>query len=318
MCYFQEVRACQRSACPLSFHSPFFVRSEANYILEWAWYHILVGFQHIWLYDNGSTDGGNLLLKPLIELGYVTLIDFPSPPERPWARQNDELAHCFNHSSDSMRQTEWLTNHDIDEFPYFDGARLTLTQARGLEPFPSHSVLDRYASNTGVGAVIVDRVVFDSSGHMRPNYEGCSKCSGLVIKDYTTCFTPDPWHQAGKVFQLTKSVNGWPNHVATMKAGYRAVTASLQDWSTTSMPVYHPLSLFHYERKSYAECTHKLKHNGWVNDPWNKSNWRSMHPEMCNKSMIGMAEYEPNKHQHHLNLSESLYVGVLKHLLLRG
>ena len=284
-------------------------KDEYHYVLEWVWYHILLGFQHFWLYDNGSTDGGQLLLNPLIGLGYVTLIDFPSTPDKPWARQTDQLAHCFNTSFEAALSSEWLTDHDIDEFPFVDGAEPSLAEARGLVAYPLHRLLDSYAAS-GVGAIIADRYSFDSNGLVRPNYDAsCHTCSGLMIKDYYSYIIPDPWHQPGKVFQLARSLKskGFPQHTATVNDGFRIVTADMAEWSSKSKPVFHPLCYFHYDRRSYVECQYKVAHSGQP-----KSNdWRALNPKMCDKSLVGMPEYEPKRHALNTNLSESFFPDVL-------
>ena len=53
------------------------VKNEARYIREWLEYHFLIGVDHIYIYDNDSTDGIHALLVPYIKKGLVTYILCP-------------------------------------------------------------------------------------------------------------------------------------------------------------------------------------------------------------------------------------------------
>jgi hypothetical protein len=39
-------------------------KNEASYLVEWLEFHRLVGIEHVYLYDNGSTDQTPELLRP--------------------------------------------------------------------------------------------------------------------------------------------------------------------------------------------------------------------------------------------------------------
>ena len=43
------------------------VKNEARYIREWLEYHFLIGVDHVYIYDNDSTDGIHALLAPYIK-----------------------------------------------------------------------------------------------------------------------------------------------------------------------------------------------------------------------------------------------------------
>src|SRR5262245_8788071 len=53
------------------------IKNEASYLDEWLEFHQLVGCEHIYLYDNGSSDNTSQVAHPYVEAGYVTLM--------PWA-----------------------------------------------------------------------------------------------------------------------------------------------------------------------------------------------------------------------------------------
>ena len=50
------------------------IKNEASYLAEWLEFHLLVGFEHIYLYDNGSSDNIREVVRCFVEAGRVTLI----------------------------------------------------------------------------------------------------------------------------------------------------------------------------------------------------------------------------------------------------
>src|SRR4029077_12293973 len=52
-------------------------KNEAAYFREWLEYNLLIGVDHFYLYNNGSTDESASILEPYIQKGVVTLIDWP-------------------------------------------------------------------------------------------------------------------------------------------------------------------------------------------------------------------------------------------------
>ena len=57
------------------------VRNEARYLAEWLAYHRLVGIDHVYLYDNNSTDVEELraVTRPFVDSGFLTLHDWSRP-----------------------------------------------------------------------------------------------------------------------------------------------------------------------------------------------------------------------------------------------
>lgn len=95
-------------------------RNEALYLKEWIEYHKLVGVEHFSLYNNESDDAYLQVLRPYIQQGEVTLIDWPDRHVDKW--QNNKFAwvystqvaayeHAFKHA-----KSKWVAAIDIDEF----------------------------------------------------------------------------------------------------------------------------------------------------------------------------------------------------------
>ncbi len=83
-------------------------KNEAKYLKEWIEYHLIVGFDHFYLYNNFSEDNYKEVLKPYIDKDLVTLIDWPEKPG-----QMSAYKHCLKTYSS---QSDWIAFIDTDEF----------------------------------------------------------------------------------------------------------------------------------------------------------------------------------------------------------
>lgn len=83
-------------------------KNESIFLEEWVKYHLLLGIDHIYLLNNGSTDEFEEVLKPFIEIGQVTLIDWPKPNS-----QFEAYEYWYKNYS---TKTKWFSFLDIDEF----------------------------------------------------------------------------------------------------------------------------------------------------------------------------------------------------------
>ena len=88
-------------------------KDEAKFFNEWIDFHSMIGVDHFYLYNNFSSDNYIEILKPYIESGIVTLIDWPYEKA-----QIQAFEDCYNKYKD---ETYWLTFIDVDEFfcPYY-------------------------------------------------------------------------------------------------------------------------------------------------------------------------------------------------------
>lgn len=90
----------------LSFCSIF--KNEAPYMKEWIEYHLLVGVDHFYLYNNNSTDNYQEVLQPYIDKGIVTLTEWPEVPG-----QITAFKHCYENY---RQESNWMCFPDLDEF----------------------------------------------------------------------------------------------------------------------------------------------------------------------------------------------------------
>lgn len=131
------------------------VRNEAAYLEEWLCFHLALGVDHVFLYDNGSTDGTATLLEPYVNHGLLTLMHWPLP-----GGQADAYNHALRFFGPSV---DWLAFIDVDEF----------LVPLAYDDLPS--LLDRFR---GAADIRVPRREFGFSGHR-------TRPEGLVIEAYT-------------------------------------------------------------------------------------------------------------------------------------
>lgn len=148
-------------------------KNEATYLKEWLEFNHLVGVEHFYLYNNNSEDDYEVVLKPYIKSGLVTLIDWP---------QNQRQMECYQTCiKDFSAETKWLGFIDIDEFIV---PKSTDSIYEFLKPFENKA-----------GAVNLYWKLFGTSGRLDRDL------SGLVCEDFTVCWPK--YCDIGKCFYNT-------------------------------------------------------------------------------------------------------------------
>lgn len=115
------------------------VKDEAPYIEEWLEFHRLMGVEHFYIYDNGSTDGTLILLNKQPDVYII-----------PWHKFPGQRAAYADALATFATASEWMAFVDADEFLYSP-------QRRDLK-----EVLRTYDQYSGVA---VHWVIYGSSGH---------------------------------------------------------------------------------------------------------------------------------------------------------
>ena len=131
------------------------VKDEAEYLEEWLAFHLALGVDHFFLYDNGSTDGSAELLERYINHGLVTRIDWPIG-----GGQLPAYNHALRMFGDAAA---WLAYFDPDEF---------------LVPLVDDDIPALLARYPDAADIRVPRVEYGFSGHR-------TRPLGLAIDSYT-------------------------------------------------------------------------------------------------------------------------------------
>ena len=147
-------------------------RDAAPFLREWIEYHLMVGIEHFYLYNNFSQDNYSEVLQPYIDRGCVTLVDFPQTPA-----QKPAYRHFLEHYK---TETDWVSFLDIDEF---------------LCPLKTDSIPEWLQRFNGYPVVMFYWRMFCSSGLKHHDF------GKTCIGQYTACY---PWlHDIGKIFLNT-------------------------------------------------------------------------------------------------------------------
>ena len=214
------------------------IRNEAANILEWVDFHLLAGVDHIYLYDNGSTDNTCDVLKEYVSSGRVTVTLWPTAFYH--ATQIFAYAHSAVLHSDEV---EWMAFIDADEF-------LFPTQALDLK--------DVLESLKEFSALYIPWRSFGPSGHATPPSTG-------VIWSYT------------EMADLDKADPGMRGELTKYKtiARLKDVTSiKIHTTLTNGKTLLDPEAIYlnHYITISEIEFANKLENHQLeqtlMNNPW--------------------------------------------------
>jgi len=83
-------------------------KNEASFLREWLEYHLIVGVEHFYLYNNFSDDSYKEILQPYIDKGIVDLIE--------WPVMYGQLPSYYDFWEKYRNETKWVMFIDLDEF----------------------------------------------------------------------------------------------------------------------------------------------------------------------------------------------------------
>ena len=146
------------------------MKNEGPYLKEWLDYHILVGVEKFYLYDNDSTDNTTEILKPYIDRGIVDYTYWPGKAQQQIAYTDALNKHALD--------TKWMAIIDLDEF-------LVATEYDNIIDY-LNSLPQNFAQ------LVIGWEQYGSSGHK-------TKPDGLVIENYK--------HHAAKSWGVKSIVN---------------------------------------------------------------------------------------------------------------
>jgi hypothetical protein len=233
------------------------VKDEARFLPEWLVYHLNIGVEHVFIYDNNSSDNTEAIIAPFVVRGLATYTKWPTTPASP-SSHLDFLARfgC---------QAEWVAFFDADEFLFERTPGLLLDLLRRSLEQPAIAFNWRY---------------FGSSG-----YEHIP--DGLVIENFNQANANLDYHV--KVIARPRAIHRYRNpHNFYYRAGQlartpdgRRVTGSFSE-PEKDLPLvlrhYVYRSKADYERKTargYAEsrgALDKARHANRTNPEFNKHN----------------------------------------------
>jgi len=212
------------------------VKNEARHIAEWLAWQFHTGFDTVFLFDNGSTDGTQAIARHLGKTFDVRVQDWPVHTEKYqiWAY---EVA-----ARKDGPDFDWMAFFDTDEFLVLDPG-LSLKQLLAARPEP---------------AVIIPWALFGSSGHEQTP-------DGLVIEAFTRRAPAefDPNRHFKSIIRPGRCRACITPHHFDCGAPYvdlfGTAMPDLGNGCLAAMPVYRGAKLHHYFTRARADWAAKMQ-----------------------------------------------------------
>lgn len=90
------------------------MRNEAPFILEWVAYHRMIGINDPIVFSNACTDGTDLMLERLDEMGLIRHL--PNPTTMTGGHMHIVAALRYLNFGSRLRRSDWVISFDVDEF----------------------------------------------------------------------------------------------------------------------------------------------------------------------------------------------------------
>jgi hypothetical protein len=204
--------------------------NEGPYLAEWLEFHILIGVERFFMYDNGSTDSSREVLAPYVEEGIVTVHDWPQRPGQHGAYDDCAQRHRLD--------SRWIAFFDIDEYLFSPTERPVQAVLRDFEAWPG---------------VLAGRPAFGSCGReVKPD--------GLLIESYLLRCNVTRRNRAAKSIidptRVERVLSGhhW-QHTESYAVDDRKRPTTV---AGTLTPSFSQLRVNHYPTRSREEFARKL------------------------------------------------------------
>ncbi|MEI8365894.1 MAG: glycosyltransferase family 92 protein [Parachlamydiaceae bacterium] len=169
-------------------------RDEASWLKEWIEFHLLIGVDHFYLYNNCSQDHYLEVLLPYIRNGTIELFDFP---KQDWS--NRDQNYMYNHTLALAKGTsKWLAIIDTDEF---------------INPLESASLKEYLENYKQAASIYVKWQLFGTSKVRNLKY-GQLLIDKLIFRAPDGNTTSEAWGKSIYQTQLTDSIDNphWGTH----------------------------------------------------------------------------------------------------------
>lgn len=203
-------------------------QDEAPYLKEWIEYHKLLGVDHFYLYNNGSTDNYKKVLKPYIASGEVQLFHYPEITKN----QADSIriqTNIYMHAVNLSRgQAKWLAAIDADEFI------VPVNQEK-----ITNSILEVLKDYEDFGGLYLNWLCFGTSNVQKIPEDK------LSIEVLTYC--NDSYHVQGKCIARPERVSNCTNpHYMHYHAPFYHVNTNYVPCGDTAPVANDKMVIFHY------------------------------------------------------------------------
>lgn len=147
-------------------------KNEGPYLKEFIEYHMLIGFEHFYFYNNNSDDNYQDVLQKYVDNGVVTLVEWPVIPG-----QQAMYEHWY---ATYRHESSWVSFLDLDEF---------------ICPIKQTSIMEWIKPFERFPIIMIYWKMFGTHGHYEHNK------SKLVVEQYLNSW--NKIYEVGKVIYNT-------------------------------------------------------------------------------------------------------------------
>lgn len=200
-------------------------QNEAEWLKEWIEYHKLIGIEHFYLFDNGSSDNFEEILKPYVKKGLVEVYHYPHVGQTQQEFLSIQFFLNMRAVELAKHEAKWLAIIDVDEF---------------IVPQQTDSLRDVLRNYENYGGLYANWLMFGTA-HIQKIPEGI-----LMIEALNKCASgPVP---VGKSIVRPERVSHCTNpHYMKYKSPYFHVNTNHQVFEKANCPlVADQLLIYHY------------------------------------------------------------------------
>ena len=209
------------------------IKDENDYINEWLSWHIGIGFEHFYIYDNGS----KIPIAKSVDnryITYCTFVDFSG-------EHSNTQIDCYRDALNKYgEQAKWLAFIDTDEF---------------IRPIPSENINDFLARYEHYDGLYVRWVIYDANGLIK-------KDSRPQRERFTRVSPGTPRKPFGKSIIQPSKVRNMGTHFPTGIIGQYDMVDGNEQWMRTGCSDFSKddkIVIDHYFTRSYEEWLEKAK-----------------------------------------------------------
>lgn len=209
------------------------IKDENAYINEWLEWHIGIGFEHFYIYDNGSEIPISESVKSEYA-PYCTFIDFSGEHANTQLECYDDALNRYRHC------TKWLAFVDTDEF---------------IRPINGEKIDDFLKGYEQHDGLYIRWVIYNANGLVKKDKRSQRERFTRV----SDCIPPKPF---GKSIIQPSKIRTMGTHFPTGKIGEYDIVDSDGRWMKTACSEFSKnehIVIDHYFTRSHEEWLEKAK-----------------------------------------------------------
>lgn len=147
-------------------------RNEAPYLREWIEFHLEVGFDHFYLFDNLSTDSFLTVLQPYIDRGIVECQSWPLAHSNIYDWNEVQCLAYERALYKAKGKAKWLAILDTDEFLFSPSGKSVAELLKNYESFAGIGVNWQVFGTSSVAKIPAERLLIESLTQKLPETQG--------------------------------------------------------------------------------------------------------------------------------------------------